>query len=1322
MRILTTIILFFSLLISLSSVSQVSASTFPNIIPPAPEAQAFMRYGEIPVDYSTGVPKIEVPLFQINSGKLSLPVSVSYHASGIRVNDVASVAGLGWKLSAGGVLTRTVMGKPDDDLYGMLNMSYYTKSQIDGGPQNSEIWNRLNYISKGIYDSESDRYYYSAAGSLSGDFIYDQSSNIVPVTYTDNKISRPSTTQFVVTTPDGTRYIFDKCEYTQVNLDYNHISSWWLSKIISADNADEISFEYQLQNDYTAAFIPMNSVTYTGGSTPMSYGGTQTSTQQLLLKKIVFKDGFVKFDYVADRKDMQSNRLSAVSEYTNNNALIKKYQFIHSYFNGYGDDDKYNYRLKLDRINVFDGNSQYSQNYSFEYDQDHNMPPYIKPGYNLPGSYAIDYFGYYNGVLTNQHLISGILQPPYTGANREANFNYAKTCTLKKINYPTGGSTSFEYESNDPSGGTSSPVGAGLRIHKITSSPSANAVATTKRYEYGSNLLYADMLVNGLNHYTWEPTVFEDIGGCRWQIKSWDVYLSNTLVPFASFNGSPAVYGSVEETTEGSGTAEGIKTHYAYSAENDLIINVDYPRYQDEYFIERPFRKGQLIGIQYYKYTSGPTGAPIYKKVKSVDYEYSVFRASTISAGIKIQRKHEVLCNCPYCDDSYAGGPYFSYFYYFDAQLEVGIKKPTKETTIDFDADGNTVTTTRNISYASANHLFPTSVSNTNSKGETQSTTLKYPHDFAGTAVYDGMIAKNMISPVIEQLSYKNGNFLQSAKTNYNYWYNNAWGTVNANSIIVPQTAESKILANAPEVKLRFHAYDDKGRILSLSKENDARTGYLWDYNNNYPIAEVTNASIDQVAYTSFEADGSGNWSINSSTRSSGGITGSKSYNLGNGSISKAGLNSTTEYVVSYWSSNGVYTVNGNTGTLLQGETILINGANWTYYQHRVTGVSSVSVSGSGNIDELRLYPKGAQMSTYTYTPLIGMTSVCDIANHVSYYEYDGLGRLSVVRDQDRNVLKKYCYNYAGQPQNCDGTVIYSNAGISGTFSKTDCTGGLWGSSVTYSVNPGTYTSTISQADADQKAINDMNANGQAYANTHGVCTVPTWYNAIKSGTFTKVCNTGYAGSNVTYTVQANKYSSLISQADADQKAIADVNANGQTYANANGTCTLIVYYSVEKIGNFSKTDCGTGYIGSVVTLRVPERKYTSTVSQADADQQAQNDLNVNGPLWANKTGTCYAIPTVVTLLNGNQSSSSFTITLTNTSTNQVYTYLLRPSDLGNNVADIPIATYNVTINQGGIGQYDFNFAGVNQIGVNTFSANGVSFSGGTFNIQIEDH
>jgi len=70
---------------------------------------------------------------------------------------------------------------------------------------------------------------------------------------------------------------------------------------------------------------------------------------------------------------------------------------------------------------------------------------------------------------------------------------------------------------------------------------------------------------------------------------------------------------------------------------------------------------------------------------------------------------------------------------------------------------------------------------------------------------------------------------------------------------------------------------------------------------------------------------------------------------------------------------------------------------------------------GSG-IDEVRVYPIDAQMVTYTYNPLVGVTSQCDERNRLTFYDYDGFGRLLDSKDNDGNLLKVYNYQYQVTP------------------------------------------------------------------------------------------------------------------------------------------------------------------------------------------------------------------------------------------------------------------------------------------------------------------
>ena len=143
--------------------------------------------------------------------------------------------------------------------------------------------------------------------------------------------------------------------------------------------------------------------------------------------------------------------------------------------------------------------------------------------------------------------------------------------------------------------------------------------------------------------------------------------------------------------------------------------------------------------------------------------------------------------------------------------------------------------------------------------------------------------------------------------------------------------------------------------------------------------------------------------------------TGTKYYNLSLQSVTATNVIPSNKYTVSYWSNGSPCSVSGSIAV----KTGRSSGG-WTYYEHTVTGVSSITVSGGVSIDELRMYPATAQMTTYTYDPLYGMTSESGATGNIIYYEYDSYGRLYLIRDTDRNVIRKICYNYAGMTVPCN--------------------------------------------------------------------------------------------------------------------------------------------------------------------------------------------------------------------------------------------------------------------------------------------------------------
>ena len=208
-------------------------------------------------------------------------------------------------------------------------------------------------------------------------------------------------------------------------------------------------------------------------------------------------------------------------------------------------------------------------------------------------------------------------------------------------------------------------------------------------------------------------------------------------------------------------------------------------------------------------------------------------------------------------------------------------------------------------------------------------------------------------------------------------------------------------------------------------------------------------------------------------------------------------------------------------------------------------------------------------------------------------------------------------------------TILWYNVKKSKSFRKNDCDPDTEeGSLVTMTIEAGQFSSTISQEDADRKAEAELNAKGQDYANSHGTCNTIKWYNDRKSKMFQKTdCEVTEVGSMVEYVVEAGRFSSSVSKEDANQKALEALEAEGPGYANEHGTCETNLWYNVEKSKVFYKNDCEDGFIGAPYTYTVEAGKYTSDVSQEDADKKALDDIEKNGQDQANMNGECVTDP-----------------------------------------------------------------------------------------------
>ena len=255
----------------------------------SPTAASLGQVADVPVNLYTGKPSVRVPLFTVEGKTLSLPIALDYGAGGVRVEEVGGWVGLGWSLDAGGVITRTVRGLPDDSPNGYYHQGHRLY-QAGNWPTPPDAL--LYDIKSDLLDAEPDLYHFNVAGRGGqiallpagatgadgrGRAVPAQPLQITP-TFSSGYI-----TEWTIRTEDGTAYRFAGVETTT---DWNQIlplgsftgrwgdsytSAWYLTEVRSPSGNDVITLTY---DEYTATHRLSTYVEKTshlgGGSTTFS--------------------------------------------------------------------------------------------------------------------------------------------------------------------------------------------------------------------------------------------------------------------------------------------------------------------------------------------------------------------------------------------------------------------------------------------------------------------------------------------------------------------------------------------------------------------------------------------------------------------------------------------------------------------------------------------------------------------------------------------------------------------------------------------------------------------------------------------------------------------------------------------------------------------------------------------------------------------------------------------------------------------------------------------------------------------------------------------
>ncbi len=1016
----------------------------PKPVPASPNAASLGKFGDYQVSHFNGLPDISIPLYEVQSGSLKLPITLSYHASGIKPTDVASWVGAGWSLSAGGQISRSIVGKPDE--MGFLS------APLNASPSNCNTFYYLLNSATNVSDTEPDIFNYSIGGTR-GKFIWTYSSGPYLVPYSPIKVAATSSGfgSFEITNIDGVVHRFGQSGQT-ANLESTTATSGgnpstsgttaWLQDGMFAPNSDDaITITHQQVGTFNTHDISYSYVVIdecnaqNGASCPAnSFIPQQHNIDSYGLQKgpsvINFETGKVKFIMsTSNRSDAPNLKyLDRIEIHGLDDVKRKTIQFVYSYFtNAVGG----NAALKLDAVQFKDSLNTIINQYTFSY--------FTNSFSWNPGSAnflnARDLWGYYNGATGNTDLLLpqtisfqqlyNTTPVPLTfgGAlNRAVNTTYVKEGVLKKINFPTGGYTEFDYESNRYLNASTPTNAGGLRVTKVTTSDGTAAPPIVKTYKYGSGesgLGTPNFSEQQFSYSNRQLSINESCGvstpSLRVQIRT---FQSNTSFAFES---SPVVYNYVTEYTgDPLGSVNGKITYIFDNGVSSMDVNHVVPQSSKSYRNSYAWKRGKLTNKTVYDKNNN--------KLSETNIVHTLHKdeARYIGLGSYLFKPQfvtgcENACLNEASEQVHPDALFFTQFFQnTGAMLETSVVETNYE---NGNVNNYVSTTTSNVYDADKVQRLQSTMSRSTSAEERVNINV-YPCQFSAivnassTGAAKGIYMlnnKNIVNSPLESYTYvqnsggTNQRVISSQLTTYRTNVNNTNHVVPdqvflfesaqplLKSLFVPMTINGTNNGINKDTRykerLTFDNYDAVSNILQVSKTKDAPISYLYGYNNTLPIAEIKNArnspGVVEFKLEGFE-DSAVAGVVTSTTNSQ---TGIKYFN-GDYTISFTKPN-TRSYVIEYYYFDSAT-------------------SKWVFISKNYTGPTMALTEGT-RIDNIRIRPVDSAMTTYTYNQLNGITSISD-PNHVtSFFRYDPFGRLQFVKDHAGNVVSTNTYHYYKQ-------------------------------------------------------------------------------------------------------------------------------------------------------------------------------------------------------------------------------------------------------------------------------------------------------------------
>lgn len=891
---------------------------------PTPQTWSFMKYGNTPVDYYTGTPRVEIPVYTYKDNDFTLPISLGYASNGLTPAKQTGVVGLNWFLNAGAVITREINGVPDESfsqgpsslprIVGFMGNGGYTYSDNQllqfNVANNVETLNAFTLTSNRI-ETEADVYHFSFFGH-SGSFHMDGQRNIkIYGTNGGNytyKIRFLSDTSFSITTEDGYEYTFGGDERALERVVYGTFSTttinWmvterphpvvtWNITQIKAPNGRKVIFSYRgselplvldyfdnTRDDLTVQFVQTkHTITNTGFLTSGASAGSsakqrvetvpdETIYKRANVTKTTYLSGIeiqgalnatvCRIDFSYSRKDSVEIGANSVynSMYSTDYARYKrmgtrllKLDQIKVAAVGEAARDvrvcKLNYHTKDLRIVLDSVRVSGEGTYRMQYYDDGKHPDML--------SNAIDFWGYYNGVDT---LSDAYISPTkITPSNEEMlvayyknpDARYSMLGCLKTIQYPTGGHTQFEYESNEASLMVSKPsyrgytatceaynfLGlnnqscGGVRVAKITDYDGlANRATRTFKYQHADLAKSSSGIV--LNFPRTNFGVWHTFGSYGMEVSVPSLMHS----PNNTFDRGHIGYSVVNETY-----ADGSSIRHEFN---------NYETHPDEY----TGQQSQLIP------NSGSNDgiSPLYlnnnfRHPNSRSYQRGrISRRTYLNAGGNAVKREEYTYGESNADSTVNYSTYVipsGQFWWSVKRYTGDYRLVSKKTTMIF--NNREIAQTDYVFYNSLGQVR--SIASYDNMNVCRRQYVLYWHEYnAGCKIlsYPLYVAGSIQRSGSEQITSAN---------RYRYLtFNNQLkpSQIATAEILAPVSLTTNIKSTLDALsyhtELTFDSYDTSGNATQTTNALGIPTGYLWDASGRYPVAIVNNAQYTQIS------------------------------------------------------------------------------------------------------------------------------------------------------------------------------------------------------------------------------------------------------------------------------------------------------------------------------------------------------------------------------------------------------------------------------------------------------------------------------------------